>query len=73
MLKIPERLSEGGQCNSQKTKGQNNDVQNTTQKTKDWATQTPQKPEVNSQMNTLFILQYNIILLIQQNSEYKHN
>jgi hypothetical protein len=35
MLKIPERLSEGGQCNSQKTKGQNNDVQNTTQKTKD--------------------------------------
>jgi hypothetical protein len=29
------------QCNGQKKKNTNNDLQNTTQKTKDWATRTP--------------------------------
>jgi hypothetical protein len=38
------------QYNSQKKKDKrtNNDLQSTTQKTKDWVTRTPRKPEVNS-------------------------
>ena len=52
-LKIPKGQSEA--VNRRKTdntmvkrKRTNNDLQNTTQKTKDWATQTPQKTGLNS-------------------------
>ena len=48
---IIRHRSKDRKCNDKerkKDKRTNNDVQNTTQKTKDWTTQTPHKPGVNS-------------------------